>query len=39
MNVKAVAAAFIISLVIVGGLCFYAGTAVDDDGDGPQMRD
>lgn len=35
MNVKAVAAAFIISLVIVGGLCFYAGTAVDDDGDGP----
>lgn len=35
MNMKTVVAVFIISLVIVGGLCFYVGTVVDDDGDGP----
>lgn len=31
MNAKAAAAAFVVSLVVVGSLCFYVGTVADDN--------
>ena len=32
MNAKTLAVNFVISLVFVGGLCFYVGTVMEDDG-------